>query len=83
MHVSVDLGGCLFEVFSSDAGNAFSEFLGVDASVVVHEVVSSGLSQIVLGLVVHDLVVDLPLGPLQLLVSYLCCVIYVKINKLE
>jgi hypothetical protein len=39
------------------------------ASIVVHEIVGRGLGQVVLGLMVHDLVVDSPLGTLQLLIA--------------
>ena len=39
------------------------------SAIVVHEVVGSGLSEVVLGLVVHYLIVDLTLGALQLLVT--------------
>jgi hypothetical protein len=83
LHIGVDLGGGLLEVFSCHAGHAFGQFFGVDASVVVHEVVGGGLSQVVLGLVVHDLVVNPSLSALQLLVADLRRVIWVKRRKLE
>ena len=52
-----------------DAGDPLCQFLGVHSAIVVHEVVGSGLSEVVLGLVVHYLVVNFSLGALELLVT--------------
>lgn len=47
----------------------------MDPSVVVHEVVCCGLGDVILGLVMHDLVVDPSFGTLQLLITYLVGVV--------
>lgn len=75
LHVRVDLGGGLLEVFSSHTRYTFGQLPGMDTSIVVHEIVGSGLGEVVLGFVVHDLVVDPPLGTLQLLIADLGCVV--------
>lgn len=70
VHILVYLLGYQVQVSGSHAGYSFRQFLGVDSSLVVHQVVGDALRDVVLVLVVQDLVVDLSLGPLQLLVGY-------------
>jgi hypothetical protein len=41
----------------------------VDSAVVVHQVVGCGLGEVVLGLVMHDFIVDLALGSLKFFVT--------------
>ena len=67
----------MLEVLGSDAGHPFCKFFGVHSSVVVHEVVGCGLGDVVLGLVMHDLVVDSALGTLKLLIADLVRIVYI------
>lgn len=71
----VDFGRGLLQIVSCHTGYPLSQLLGMHSAIVVHQIIGHGLSEIVLGFMMHDFVVDFSLGSLQLLVRDIVCVV--------
>ena len=70
IHIFINFLSYFVKIFSSDTGNSFSQFFCVYSSLVIHEIVSNGLGDVILTFVVEDLVVDLSFGSLELFIGY-------------
>ena len=70
IHIFINFLSYFVEILSRNAGNSFSQFFCVHSSLVIHEIVSDGLGDVILALMVEDLVVDLSFGSLELFIGY-------------
>ena len=70
IHIFINFLSYFVEILSRDAGNSFSQFFCMYSSLVIHKIVSDGLGDVILALMVEDLVVDLSFSSLELFIGY-------------